>query len=185
LGTLNFFQKMTNYNENYTLLYNDLMFKPIGGGCYCSFEGYCECDPVYGEQSIINVRVVGNPVNTVPEHATYSIRVFNISCSGTELDFDENDIYEDDVPVCDFTVTNTMSKEHDKTYKKFINDFLNYDDFIRRCLNKKKFKGQKSQKSYIGACNRIIDCIRLKNSPDCEQQENAHVSMRKTKKKDK
>lgn len=172
---------MQFYNEGNTYLchYIDFTVDPeYICGCFDSPPGWtppmdCYCDAPDdppAEASMIHVSVVGEPIRTRPMDSTFTYES-NVG----------SDIFNESNMVIEFSIHDTISREHDPTHVRYLKKYMDNMIFDN---GKYKFTGLEDRHSYITAFRRIVS-IYTKPGPPEPISENAHVGQRKPRKLEK
>jgi hypothetical protein len=171
------------YNEDYCNIFNFVHTKKNEEDiCRCDiYYSWCECDTPRVLYTLVCVNAIGNPIRTKPLDSIYSISIFQTEtrCDiNVFTDFDESNM------LFEFSIENTISRDADSTYLKFLQYCkLSIGDIQGHWANKStsNFSGQGSKVDYIKAfCKIVGHIINASNKPE-PISENAHVSKRKKK----
>ena len=160
--------------------------------CKCSDDywsgwdgGVCDCpDNPIMKTTLIDVRIVGEPVRTEPNNSRYVVSIYQDDIDQDDADcnypFDSSNL------LYEFSLMNTQDREKSPYY-----DIVN--KHMRKLENKqvikKKFNGTCSKESYVKAFEKIVEGLfsfeKMAMDGTERDNENAHISKRQKKKMEK
>jgi hypothetical protein len=177
------------YNPNYTnIFYHTTCDLDPEFACTCdSYYGGCYCggnkeDFIYNYRKVY-VRALGSPIPTKPNETDFHIRIY--AKSGPYTTCPE---YEDSDIVSEFVISNTVDPiDLDRMYSDPIRKYcarLLLMSPSKMIYDRGNFKGTCSPESYYQAFQKLVAGVLTPSKPR-EQTENAHISLKKKRKRDK
>lgn len=124
---------------------------------------------------MISVYAVGDPIRTDPMATVYAVEIYEEESTMNEIDGCCPSAFTSG-PACEFSIHDTISREFDPTYVKYLKMF---DPFTIRDHARYKFQGTSSREHYIKAFRRISNLYTADNTVPEPISENPHVDLRR------
>lgn len=175
------------YIEGFTNLFSSFgVVNPFQ--CHCdNFYGdiECYCEKEEEREILVEVRLIGEPVQTHPNESTYNVKVYS------NFDYKQKEFFQDDVSegnayrfslIYEFAISDSLDNTS-LDYRQML-QFLFLCATTKQMLPSREFYGKKGRDSYISAFYSLAKKLtnpETKSRGD-QPEENAHVSTKKKRK---